>query len=462
VINQRRKKSTPEPIGDFLDKIPPQDLDAERSVLGSIMLVNSTFDDVAMTIQPESFYAAANRMIYLAFTKMYEAGSRSIDIVTLRDELTKRKELDEIGGTEYLLQILETVPHAGHADYYAKIVREKWLLRSLIESSTETLKEAYHGATGAAEIVATAEQRIAAIGDAHTGEVCDMSPIMQEIASLICQRIESDGKSGIGLPTGLRELDDKLNGLCAGHLLILAARPSMGKTALAGDIAAKLVKANHPGMIASLEMTKEELGERLLCAEAKIDGRKLKTGQLDEIDHHYYSEATARMRTWPLYIDDEGYQRCSYLCSKIRRAHRVHKIEWAMIDYLQLVEPDDDSMPREQQVSKISRRFKQLAKELRIPILALSQLNRGVENREDKKPRLADLRESGAIEQDADAVMFLHRPDAYDPDDRPGEADIIIAKNRHGEVGTVTVSWRKKLMTYEGFSPVDTDDIKDF
>lgn len=445
----------PNNIGEFLDKLPPQDLEAERALLGSILMLNEAYDAIANLVPIEAFYADAHRRVYSAFRAMYEAGSRGIDAVTMQAELVKRQELDVIGGTTYLITLLETVPHAAHAEYYARIVREKWLLRSLIEACTETLKEAYHGQAPVDEILSNAERNISAIGDTNVGQVAEMSTIVDEIASIIVERIDTEGKSGVGLPTGFREMDDRLNGLCKKNLIVIAARPSMGKTTLIGNIAAHLSRSNHPGMIVSLEMGREELGERLLCEEAKIDGHKLKTGNLDEIDHHEFSAASARMRTWPLLIDDEASQTISYLCAKIRRAHRVHKIEWVMVDYLSLVEPDDQRIPREQQVAMASRRFKTLAKQLNIPVVLLAQLNRGVENREDKRPRLADLRESGAIEQDADSVMFIHRPSAYDPDDSPGEAEVILRKNRHGELGTIKLTWKGSQMRFADHQPLE-------
>jgi replicative DNA helicase len=445
---------------NLTDTLPPQDLDAERSVLGSILLLNDAFDTVYTEIQAEAFYVDAHRKIFAAFQAMYEAGSRAIDAVTIRDELAKRGQLDEIGGTNYLLTILETVPHAAHADYYAKIVREKYICRRLIEAATDILRSAYHPTQPIDEMLATAEMRIAEIGDTHVGQVTEISAVMEEISQIVCERIDSEGKSGVGLPTGFAELDDKLNGLCPNNLIVFAARPGMGKTGLAGNVVSSLCRRNHAGLVITLEMSSAEIAERMLCEEAKIDGHKLRTGNLDEIDHHEYSAASARMRSWPLYFADNADLTASALCSIVRREHRIHKIEYVIVDYLQLIDPDDPKAIREQQVSATIRKLKKLAKGLKIPIIVLAQLNRGVEQREDKRPRLADLRESGAIEQDADSVLFIHRPDAYDPDDRPGEADIIIAKNRHGTIGTVTLSWQKNLMRFRDFSPVA--DVEEF
>jgi replicative DNA helicase len=448
-------------IGDFLDKVPPQNLEAERALLGSILMVNDAYDSIATTVPVQAFYMDAHRRIFAVFKEMYEAGSRAIDAVTFKNELAKRDELDVIGGVSYLLELFETVPHAAHAEYYAGIVREKWLLRTLIESATEILKTAYHGTAPVDQILANAERDIAAIGDTHVGQVAEMPRIVDELELLIAERIDTEGKSGNGLPTGFHDLDDLINGLGKKKLIVIAARPGMGKTALIGNVASHQARNNRPGMICSLEMGREELAERMLCEEARIRGEKLKNGDLDEIDHHEFSAASARMRGWPLLIDDEASQTVSYLSAKIRRAHRVHKIEWVVIDYLQLVEPDDPRMPREQQVATASRKFKNLSKQLDIPVILLAQLNRDVESREDKRPRLADLRESGAIEQDADVVIFIHRPDAYDPEDRPGEVDLLIRKNRNGDVGTVQLTWKRSLMKFSNWNPVD-DGGSDF
>lgn len=442
-------------IGDFLDKVPPQDLEAERCVLGSILLVNEQFDSVIPLMGFEAFYMDAHRRIFQAFRSMYDAGSRGIDAVTLREELQKRKELDDVGGVQYLIQLLETVPHAAHAEYYAGIVRNKWVQRRLIEAATEILKRAYHATESPDELLVQAEARIAAISDEHIVRVAEMPEVVENLMQVIVERIDTEGRSGRGLPTGFLKLDDKINGLCQDNAIVLAARPSMGKSALVGNIATAQARAGQPGLFVSLEMSASELAERMLCEEAKIDGHKLKTGSLDEIDHYEFGSAAGRMKAWKLLIDDEADQTCSHLCAKIRRAHRVQGIRWVIIDYLQLVGADDIRAPREQQVSQIIRRLKILAKQLHIPIIILAQLNRGIESREDKRPRLSDLRESGAIEQDADIVMFLHRPEAYDPEDRPGEADLIVAKNRHGETGTIAMTWAGNLMRFRDKQPIE-------
>ncbi len=443
-----------EAIGDFMDKVPPQDLEAERCVLGSILLVNDAIDEVQSQITHTCFYMDAHRRIFKAIQEMYETGVRGIDAVTLRDELTRRAELDVVGGTPYILQLLGTVPHAAHAEYYAKIVREKWLQRSLIEACTESLKEAYHGHSDVEDILSKAEQRIFSI--VENGANIDkmaLGDIMDDAFARIFARIDAEGTTS-GLTTGFSGLNEITGGFQETELIVLAARPSMGKTALVCNFALAGAATDAGVLIFSLEMSGLELAERFLCMQAKVDGHKVRQGDLDEIEQHALLEAANVLKKYPLYIDDQAGRTMSQIASISRRLKRRFDIKIIIIDYLQLIESDDKNMPREQQVSTITRRLKFLAKDLRVPVIALAQLNRGVETREDKRPRLADLRESGAIEQDADIVMFLHRPDAYDPEDRPGEADLIMAKNRHGPIGTVELVWLKKSLKFGDKSPI--------
>ncbi len=449
---QKSDRNTP--IGDFMDKVPPQDLEAERCVLGSILLVNDAIDEVQSQITHACFYMDAHRRIFKAIQEMYETGVRGIDAVTLRDELTRRAELDVVGGTPYLLQLLATVPHAAHAEYYAKIVREKWLQRSLIEACTESLKEAYHGHDDVEDILSKAEQRIFSI--VENGANIDkmaLGDIMDDAFARIFARIDAEGTTS-GLTSGFSGLNEITGGFQETELIVLAARPSMGKTALVCNFALAGAATDAGVLIFSLEMSGLELAERFLCMQAKVDGHKVRQGDLDEIEQHALLEAANVLKKYPLYIDDQAGRTMSQIASISRRLKRRFDIKIIIIDYLQLIESDDKNMPREQQVSTITRRLKFLAKDLRVPVIALAQLNRGVETREDKRPRLADLRESGAIEQDADIVMFLHRPDAYDPEDRPGEADLIMAKNRHGPIGTVELVWLKKSLKFGDKSPI--------
>ncbi|MCA9042878.1 MAG: replicative DNA helicase [Planctomycetaceae bacterium] len=453
-------------VSQLLDKVPPQDLEAERSVLGSILFASDAFDEVVQLIQSDCFYVDAHRRIFRAIHDMYERGTRAIDVITLAHELSKSGNLEAIGGPAYLNEIMGSVPHAAHAEHYARIVRDRWLQRSLIEACTESLREAFHGTQDIEDILATAERRVFQIAEEQTGiDSFGINEILDRTFERIFERMEQDGTVS-GLHSGFHGLDEKTGGFQPTELIVLAARPSMGKTALVCNFAMAVAKGasqDPPGeqsgvLLFSLEQSRLELAERLLCIQARISGHKLRQGDLDEFEQHTLHEASNVLRTFPMFIDDTPGRTMSQISAIARRIKRRYGLGIIIIDYLQLIESEDRNMSREQQISSISRRLKFLAKDVDVPVIALSQLNRGVEQREDKKPRLSDLRESGAIEQDADIVMFLHRADAYDPQDRPGEADLIIAKNRHGPIGNVDLVWMRDSLTFGDRSPVAEPD----
>ncbi len=440
------------------DRLPPQDLDAERSVLGSVLLHNDAIDEVLQHVQAASFYADAHQRMFRAVQDMYESGTRGIDPVTLGHELEKRGDLAEIGGVPYIMQVLETVPHAAHAEYYARIVREKWLRRTLIDACTDILRDSYHGGDDVEEIVARAEKRIFDIAeDQQSLDKLALKDILEDTFERIFHRMDQEGTIS-GLHTGFHGLDEVTSGFQSSELLVLAARPSMGKTALVCNFALSVAAAKHGVLLFSLEQSSLELAERFLAIHAKINGHKLRQGDLDEVEQHGLMEAANELREFPLFIDDTAGRTVSQIAAVSRRMKRHPGVGLVVIDYLQLVESDDRNLPREQQISTITRRLKFLAKDLSVPVIALAQLNRGVEQREDKRPRLADLRESGAIEQDADIVMFLHRPEAYDPEDRPGEADLIVAKNRNGPIGNVPLTWLKEQLRFADRSPLEVPE----
>lgn len=444
--------------GEWLGKIPPQDLVAEKSVLGSVLFSSEAFDEVIPLLQSSCFYADAHRRIFQCVHRMYEQGIRAIDAVTLAHELKKQGDFEEVGGAAYLNEIMSAVPHAAHAAYYARIVRDKWLQRSLIEACTESLKEAYHGNDEVEDILAQAERRIFGIVEQQeNNERISIDDILDATFQRIFERMDQEGSLS-GLPTGLYGLDEYTSGFQPTELIVLAARPSMGKTALVCNFAMTVARAGHGILLFSLEQSKLELAERLLCIHAKISGHKLRKGDLDEFEQHTLMEAANEMRTFPIFIDDVAGRTMSQIAAISRRLKRRSQLDIVVIDYLQLIESEDRNMPREQQISSITRRLKFLAKDLNIPVIALAQLNRGVEQREDKRPRLSDLRESGAIEQDADIVMFLHRPEAYDPEDRPGEADLLVAKNRHGPIGVVELVWRREMLCFGDKSPIQIEE----
>jgi replicative DNA helicase len=438
---------------NLFDRLPPQNLDAEKGVLGSLMLLNEAIDEIADSIHPTHFYSDANQRIYAAIHHLYEAGIRGIDAVTLAEELDRRGELDEVGGPVYLAEILEAVPHAAHVKYYADIVRDKYVQRSLIYACTQILRDSFDTANDTGELLQSAERSIFQILEQQEqGIRHDIGSILIDAWDRINERLEIEGTIS-GLATGFTDLDGKTNGFQSAELIVLAARPSMGKTALVCNWAEGVAEHTGKGvLIFSLEQSRIDLAERLLCIRAKIDGHKLRAGNLEEAERHHLMEVTQKLSEVPIFIDDQASRTVGQIAAISRRLKRQHNLGLVIIDYLQLVEPDDRRTPREQQIALITRRLKGIAKELDIPVIALAQLNRGVELREEKRPRLADLRESGAIEQDADLVMFLHRPDAYDPADEPGIAEVIIAKHRSGPTGIVKLTWRKEYMRFENHS----------
>ena len=441
---------------DIFDRLPPQNLDAERSVLGSILLVNEAIDDVSEFLDASHFYGDAHQRIYSAVMKLHDEGVRGIDPVTLAEELLRGSELEEVGGLPYLAEILESVPHAAHARYYADIVHDKWIQRSLIYACTDILRDSYDPTGNTDELLQSAERSIFQIleGLEQTANF-EIGNILIDAWDRINERLASDGTLS-GLPTGFLDLDAKTNGFQPAELIILAARPSMGKTALACNWAVNVASLAGRGVLFfSLEQSRLELAERFLCIRSQINGHKLRSGDLDEEERHQLMQASQELSEIPLFIDDKPGRTVGQMGAIARRLKRQHDIGLVIVDYLQFIEPDDRRAPREQQIALITRRLKNIAKELGIPIIALAQLNRGVELREDQRPRLADLRESGAIEQDSDLVMFLHRPDAYDPTDQPGMAEVIIAKHRNGPTGIIPLTWRAECMRFEDHSPLD-------
>jgi len=440
------------------DRVPPANLDAERSVLGSLLLMNDSIDEVADFLSAQHFYSDRHQAIYTAIHELYEAGVRGIDVVTLSEQLERRQKLEECGGAAYLLEILQAVPHAAHARYYGNIVREKAVQRSLIGTCTEILRDCYDAERPIDEILQSAEQNVFRILEQQeAGDKISIDQILLETWARIEQRAACEG-GPTGLPTGFTDLDAKTNGFQPSELIILAARPSMGKTALVCNFAEAMAEAGYGVLLFSLEQSKLELAERFLCIRAKVDGHRMRSGQLEEADRHRLMIASSELNEMPLFIDDRPGRTVSQISAIARRLKRQHNLGVVIVDYLQLVEPEDKRAPREQQIAYISRRLKFIAKELSIPVIALAQLNRGVELREDKRPRLADLRESGAIEQDADIISFLHRPSAYDPEDRPGEAEVIIAKNRSGPTGIVTLAWRAQYMRFDDYAHAGEPD----
>jgi replicative DNA helicase len=450
-----RNGSRPAPAGSLSDRLPPQNLEAEQGVLGSILLDNEVLHEVVPLLSVEDFYRDSHQILYRAIRDLYDLG-QAIDAITLAEELTRRGQYEAIGGDDTLTQIVHAVPHAANAKYYADIVRQKSIKRQLIESATAILRQGYQDESTAEELLEDAERQIYQIAeDQFTGETVDLSQVVTEAMDRIARRSE-ERHPITGLATGFFELDDITGGFQGAQLIILAARPSMGKTALALNICEHVAVDLKKGvLLVSLEMGRLELAERLLCARAKVDGHKLRTGQnLGTREMTLLGNGYADLHSAPLFIDDTSTRNMIQITANARRLKLRQDVALVVVDYIQLIDPDDPRDSRQEQIAKISRRLKILARELSVPVIALSQLNRAVENREDRRPRMADLRESGAIEQDADMVLLLHRPEYYDPNDQPGTAELIIAKNRNGPTGTVKLTFLKNYTRFENHAAV--------
>lgn len=437
------------------DRLPPQSLDAEMCLLASMMLDKEMIGQVISLVDRDSFYQADHQIIYDVLLKLYEQ-NRPVDAIILREELSKRGLLDEVGGTAYLAQILGTVPSAAHGAHYAAIVREKAMLRNLINASNEILREAYSPHEKAEVVLDKAEKKIFDIAEKKiTNSISSLGDIAMEVYEML----ETKGRRGI--ETGYFELDDMLNGLQPGEMIIVAARPSMGKTAYAMNII-EHVAANSqlPCAVFSLEMSKQQLAQRLMCSRAQIDAHKVRKGLLQREEYHHLAMTVNELAKAPIFVDDSPGLTILDLRAKARRLKRQHDIKCIMIDYMQLMDnPGVES--RQQQISEISRGIKAVARDLEVPVIALSQLNRASEGRDGHRPRMSDLRESGSIEQDADVIMLLHREDYYrmsEPDFVPDNiAEVIIAKQRNGPTGTVKLTFDNRTTTFKNLAAqIDT------
>jgi replicative DNA helicase len=437
------------------DRLPPQNIEAEQGVLGSILLDNEVLHEVVPLLKVEDFYRDAHQVIYRAIRDLYDLG-KAIDAITLVEELTRRSEFQAIGGDETLAQILGSVPHSANAKYYAQIVRQKSISRELIESANEILRDGYSNNFTAEQLLEHAERRIFKIAEDQTkGDTVELRDVVTLAMDRIAARSESRHPV-TGIATGYFELDDITGGLQPEQLIILAARPSMGKTALALNICDHAaVKLKVPTLVISLEMGQLELAERLLCARSRVDGHKLRTGQnLGTREMTLLGNGYSELNKAPLFIDDTPARNMLQITANARRLKLRQNLGLIVLDYIQLVDSEDLRDSRQEQIAKISRRLKTLAREIQVPVIALSQLNRAVENREDRRPRMADLRESGAIEQDADMVLLLHRPEYYDANDQPGIAELIIAKNRNGATSTVKLTFLKNITRFENLANI--------
>jgi replicative DNA helicase len=435
------------------ERLPPHSREAERCVLGSMLRENGVIGEVVQIVRAENFYADAHQKIFQAITSLYDQG-RPVDLVLLGNLLFEQKQIEDVGGYKYLAELWDAAPTAANAEHYARIVRDRGIVRHLIHASTEILRDSYDQAQSADELLEGAERKILDIAQLGiTGQTYTLAEAVNEAYDRIDTRQGQDQLSVSGLATGFVDLDEKTAGLQKNELIILAARPSVGKTALALSLARHVaVEGGQPLFFVSLEQSRIELAERLLCCQARVDSHKLRLSHLNSGDMEKLIEAGGALRNAKFFIDDTPGQGMLRIAANARRLKLRHGIKLVIVDYLQLIEPDNRRDSRQEQVANLSRRLKFLARELQIPVLSLAQLNRGLEDRQGHEPRLADLRESGSIEQDADTVLLMHRPELYEPGQHQGVVEVNIAKQRNGPTGKVTLTFLKQFMRFENFA----------
>ncbi|MDE2706077.1 MAG: replicative DNA helicase [Gemmatimonadota bacterium] len=441
-----------------LGRMPPQAVEVEQAVLGAMMLEQRAIVRAVETLDESCFYHATHSRIFAAMIELFERGT-AVDQLTLTEELKRRGQLDDVGGVVYLAKLGSEVVTTANIDFHARIVFEKALSRKLIETASGVIERAYAADEDVQTLLDNAEQQLFTLSENQIGEGFEpLEKVMGETFEHL-ERVHAGAGTVLGVDTGFADLNDQMSGFQKGDLIILAARPSVGKTAFALTLARNAAVEAGVGMaIFSLEMSKMQLAQRLLSVETKVDLHKLRTGRLRDEDWMNLTNNIERLARAPIYIDDTPGISVLEARAKARRLQREHGVGMVIIDYLQLMSGHIRTQSREQEISHISRGLKAMAKELDVPVLALSQLSRAVESRTDRRPQLSDLRESGSLEQDADVVMFIYRPEMYDLKSPDGEsleglAQIIIGKQRNGPVGSVDLMWNKESATYEAMAP---------
>lgn len=437
-------------------KIPPQSIEAEQSVLGAMMIDNEAIGSALEFIDNSAFYEEPHRLIYTAIIDLYNS-QKNVDLITLSDYLKSQGILDKIGGVSFLSSLIDIVPTSANIEYYAKIVKEKSIQRKLIRNATEIVTASFEPGVNIDELVDSAERLIFEIA---TDRQRQRSVHIKEIVKSTIDTIDKlyQRKEYItGIPTGFYEFDKMTSGLQPSDLIVVAGRPSMGKSALAASMAEyAAIEKKIPVAFFSLEMSKEQLVQRMLCSHARVDAHKVRSGFLSPSDWPLLTAAAGKISSAPIYIDDTPAISVLELRAKARRLKSSGDIRLIVLDYLQLMRGPQKIESRQQEISEISRSLKALARELSVPVIAISQLSRAVESRQDHRPQLSDLRESGAIEQDADVVVLLMREEYYTPtEENKGLADCIIAKQRNGPVGTVKLVFRKEFVRFENLAHVD-------
>jgi replicative DNA helicase len=437
------------------ERTPPHDMLAEQSALGGMMLSKDAVADVVETVRGGDFYVPKHEIIFDALLSLYSHGEPT-DVIAVTDELIKTGDLQRAGGADYLHTLTALVPTAANAGFYASIVAERALLRRLVEAGTRIVQMGYAGEGEVLDLVNNAQAEIYSVAANDNSE--DYVPLNVAVDAAIEDIEAAKGRDGsmTGVPTGFSGLDQLTNGLHPGQMIIIAARPALGKSTLALDLArSAAIKHDMPAIFFSLEMGRSEIAMRLMSAEASVPLQSMRKGTLDQRDWTTIASVRGRINDAPLYIDDSPNMTLVEIRAKCRRLKQKVGLKLVVIDYLQLMTSGKRVESRQQEVSEFSRALKLLAKELQVPVVALSQLNRGPEQRADKKPAISDLRESGSIEQDADMVILLHRESAYEKENpRAGEADLIVAKHRNGPTDTVTVAFQGHFSRFTDMAPI--------
>jgi len=452
---QYSPSTTSGPGGQIEQRVLPNSIDAESCVLGSMILDASTIDVVVQITRGDDFFRPSHRVLFETLCQMHNLG-KPIDLVTVNEELRRQKLLDRVGGTEYVVAVAEGVPSAANAEYYARIVRDKALMRMLIATNQGIIQEAYDSEQEPAEILDRAEQQVFEIASRQIGDhAVSLESLLQHTFETLSN---ADGSMVTGVATGYYKLDELTAGLQKAEMIVIAARPSIGKTALACNMAEYMaVEDGKAVLMFSLEMSKEQLAQRFLCSRARFNSARLRRGNISTDDWHQLQMAAGDLEKAPIYVDDSAELNILQLRAKARRMKASNDVQCLFVDYLQLMTPRGRVESRQQQIAEISRGLKALSRELQIPVVVLSQLNRGPEDREGHRPRMSDLRESGAIEQDADVVMLLHREDYYhrgEPDYVPNNVtEVIVAKQRNGPIDTVPLTFLPECVRFENYAP---------
>lgn len=438
------------------DKIPPQNLEAEMAVLGSMLIDEGAISEAIESLETDSFYKTSHKKIFEAILELYNA-NKAVDLITLTDELKRKSALEEIGGVSFLTELVNVVPTAANINHYVNIVKEKSILRTLINNATKIVSTCFESDGDVYQVVDNAEKLIFDVSDRKPrSSYLQLKEIVKDTIESI-DKLYQKKAHVTGIPTGFVDFDIKTSGLQRSDFIVVAGRPSMGKSAFAIGIAEHAgVVEKIPVAIFSVEMSKEQLVQRMLCAHAKVDAHKVRTGYLAASDWPRLTAAAGKLSEAPIFIDDSPAISVIELRAKARRLKMHHDIQLIILDYMQLMRSDSRAENRQQEISEISRSLKALARELNVPLLAISQLSRAVESRVDHRPQLSDLRESGAIEQDADVVALILREEYYNPNpENQGTAEVIIAKQRNGPVGSLKLTFIKEYTRFENIARIE-------